>query len=92
MNLDSMPSGVAMRLSESPCRCVACRRAGKVAWLVPADHPHHYEWQCSGHALARIKLGRYFMRQKAKAAVKRPFRNSTVNGNRSNELSVVDVN
>jgi hypothetical protein len=65
LNLEKLPPFAAMHLSETPSRCEECRSAGKVAWLVPSDRPHHYSWACAHHALVRIKLGRFYMKRAA---------------------------
>ena len=73
--IEKLPTPVALVVTSDPCPCEACRSRGLVGWPTPPDEPHHFVWQCAGHALARIRLSPFWA--KRKAAFQRPFRNST---------------
>ena len=85
--ITELPTPVALRVTEDPCPCEHCRSRGVVGWPEPLDEPHHFVWQCGKHALARIRLGRFWITQKQKAAFRQPSGKS--NATKRNEVSGV---
>ena len=76
LDIDKLPPFVALRITDTPCRCDECRSRGLVGFPEPLGEPHHFVWQCAKHSLARmVRLRQLFKRRGA--VLRQPLRNST---------------
>jgi hypothetical protein len=67
VNLETLPTTVAKRITETPGHCEECRKAGKAAWA-----ERYYKWYCAEHALKKMVYLRALA--KRRAAFRPPLR------------------
>ena len=62
-----LPTLVALKVTEDSCPCSECRSRGQVGWPTPlGGEPHHFEWTCGKHSLARmVHLRMLFKKRRA---------------------------
>ena len=67
MKIEQLPTPVALRVTEDPCRCAGVPLA-RFGWLANTHWTSraHYTWTCGKHALKRmVHLRALFKKQRA---------------------------